>query len=138
MKHVEQVRGLQNLKNKRRKLAKLQIATFGAKHAKDANQCSQPAAIHISDVGELQNDIPRHVGQLFQLELKKTDFVAADDAAAASNDDDVSSVLGLQSQLHGGVKPITFRERQSGDEVSKRGQASAPGTDASHNPWAGL
>ncbi len=107
--HLEQVGGLKDLNDKWRQFAKLEIASVRSKDAEDANQRSQATAIHIRHFGELQNDVLREVGLLFQLELKEAYLVATDDAATASHNDDVAYVLSLQSQLHGGDKPITFR-----------------------------
>ncbi len=103
-------------------MAELEISTGGAKHAKDANQRSQPAAVQVAHFAELQNDVLRQLGEFVQFELKKAYLITADDAAAASHDDNFSHVVALQGELHGGVKTTTF----SADTHSWRGWSWRP------------
>jgi len=101
MKDAQQVRDLQDPEDKRRYLAKLEIASRRTPHTEQANQCSESTAVHVGNLGKLEDYVRRELCESFQLALKKASLVAADDATAASNDNDPSLMAAFQSQVHG-------------------------------------
>src|ERR1700683_2056785 len=102
--NFQQIRGLENLNDERRQLARLQIAAGGAQDAKETDKRTEAAAIEIGDFGELQYDVLGQWREFFDFLLKVAGLVAGEDAAFATDEHDVADRLALQGELHGTAK----------------------------------
>src|ERR1700683_118071 len=102
--NFQQIRGLENLNDERRQLAKLQIAAGGAQDANETDKRTEAAPIEIGDFGELQYDVLGQWREFFDFLLKVAGLVAGEDAAFATDEHDVADRLALQGELHGTAK----------------------------------
>src|ERR1700722_15786079 len=102
--HFQQIRGFENLHDKRRQLAKLQVAAGGAQDSVEPDKGAEAAAIEIGDFGELQDNVLRERCELFDFLLQVGGLVAAYDTALAANDHYIADGLALHGELHGTVK----------------------------------
>lgn len=100
LEYVLQIRGRKKFLQKRRQLAKFEVAAGGAEPAEKTNHGAQAAAIDISHLGQLQNELLGFELEFFNLHLQRLRFFSNDNSPVAADEHDVADLLALTNELH--------------------------------------
>lgn len=104
LEDVPQIGGRKKGLQKRRQLAKFEIAAGGAEPAEKAHHGAQAAAIDITHLGQLQNELLGLQLEFFDLRLQRLRFFSNHNSPVAADEHDVADSLALTNEVHGGVR----------------------------------